>query len=113
MDSWLQLAQTPGSIGSKPPISRLALDRNKLLSLHYAGHALIKRDTDNLKGALNGTRVEEVFIPSVSPATLQILPNKHHKRPEDYTWALEEAMRQEYRAIVDAGYDTAKSDDGL
>ena len=62
----------------------------------YTGHALIKRDIDNLKNAVAGARVEEAFIPAVSPATLQILPNEHYKTPEDYTWALAEAMHEEY-----------------
>jgi 5-methyltetrahydropteroyltriglutamate--homocysteine methyltransferase len=41
---------------------------------------------------------------AVSPATLQILPNAYYKSSEDYTWALAEAIRDEYRAIVDAGF---------
>ena len=40
---------------------------------------------------------------AVSPATLQILPNRV-RRHEEYTWALAEAIREEYRAIVDAGF---------
>jgi 5-methyltetrahydropteroyltriglutamate--homocysteine methyltransferase len=70
----------------------------------YTGYALIQRDIDNLKAALNGVSVEEVFMPAVSPATLQILPNEHYFSPEDYTWALAEAIREEYKAIVDAGF---------
>jgi 5-methyltetrahydropteroyltriglutamate--homocysteine methyltransferase len=69
----------------------------------YTGHALIQRDIANLKDALKGAQVEEAFIPAVSPATLQILPNEHYKSQEDYTWALAEAMREEYKAITDAG----------
>ena len=42
---------------------------------------------------------------AVSPATLQIMPNEHYKSStEDYTWALAEAIREEYQAIVDAGF---------
>ena len=70
----------------------------------YTGHALVQRDIDNLKAALNGTSVEEAFLPAVSPATLQIISNAHYASKEDYTWALAEAIREEYRAIVDAGF---------
>ena len=70
----------------------------------YVGHAAIKRDIDNLKAALGTARSEEAFMTAVSPATLQILPNEHYKNSEDYTWALAEAIREEYRAIVDAGF---------
>ena len=41
---------------------------------------------------------------AVSPATLQILPNAHYATQDEYTWALAEAIREEYRAIVDAGF---------
>ena len=70
----------------------------------YTGHAVIQRDVQNLRSALGGARVEEAFMTAVSPATLQILPNEHYKSREDYTWALAEAIREEYRAIVDAGF---------
>ena len=48
--------------------------------------------------------VEEAFMTAVSPATLQILPNAHYKSAEDYTLALAEAIGEEYRAIVEAGF---------
>ena len=53
---------------------------------------------------MRGSSATEAFMPAVSPATLQIVPNEHYKTPEDYTWALAEAIREEYRAIVDAGF---------
>jgi len=70
----------------------------------YVGHAAINRDIDNLAAAVRATKVEEAFMTAVSPATLQILPNAHYKSAEDYTTALAEAIREEYRAIVDAGF---------
>jgi 5-methyltetrahydropteroyltriglutamate--homocysteine methyltransferase len=70
----------------------------------YTGHAAIKRDIDNLAAAARTAGVEEVFMTAVSPATLQILPNAYYKSAEDYTWALAEAIREEYKAIVDAGF---------
>ena len=70
----------------------------------YTGQAIIQRDIQNLKSAVSGARVEEAFMTAVSPATLQILPNKYYKSPEDYTWALAEAIREEYKAITDAGF---------
>jgi 5-methyltetrahydropteroyltriglutamate--homocysteine methyltransferase len=70
----------------------------------YTGQAAIRRDVDNLKAALGGVRTEEAFMTAVSPATLQILPNEYYKSSEEYTWALAEAIREEYKAIVDAGF---------
>ena len=70
----------------------------------YTGQAAIQRDIQNLKSALTGAQVEEAFMTAVSPATLQILPNAYYKDREEYTWALAEAIREEYKAIVDAGF---------
>ena len=70
----------------------------------YTGQALIQRDIANFKAALDGVAVEEAFMPAVSPATMQILANEHYSNSRDYVWALAEAIREEYRAIVDAGF---------
>jgi 5-methyltetrahydropteroyltriglutamate--homocysteine methyltransferase len=70
----------------------------------YVGYAAVKRDIDNLAAAARSAKVEEVFMTAVSPATLQILPNAFYKSPEDYTIALAEAIHEEYKAIVDAGF---------
>ena len=70
----------------------------------YTGQAVVQHDIENLKAALGGADVEEAFMTAVSPATLQILPNEYYKSQEDYTWALAEAIHEEYKAIVDAGF---------
>jgi 5-methyltetrahydropteroyltriglutamate--homocysteine methyltransferase len=70
----------------------------------YVGHAAIKRDIDNLAAAIRATGATEAFMTAVSPATLQILPNVHYKSAEDYVFALAEAIGEEYRAIVEAGF---------
>jgi 5-methyltetrahydropteroyltriglutamate--homocysteine methyltransferase len=70
----------------------------------YVGHAAIARDIQNLKAAIGQSRIAETFMTAVSPATLQILPNEYYKSREDYTWALAEAIHEEYKAIVDAGF---------
>jgi 5-methyltetrahydropteroyltriglutamate--homocysteine methyltransferase len=70
----------------------------------YTGRAAVQRDVENLASALGDARAEEAFMTAVSPATLQILPNEYYKSREDYTWALAEAIREEYKIIVDAGF---------
>jgi 5-methyltetrahydropteroyltriglutamate--homocysteine methyltransferase len=70
----------------------------------YVGHKAIRRDIETLAAAVSNGSAEDVFMTAVSPATLQILPNEYYKTPEDYTWALAEAIREEYKAIVDAGF---------
>jgi 5-methyltetrahydropteroyltriglutamate--homocysteine methyltransferase len=73
-------------------------------SVKYTGHAAIQRDIQNLRAAVGEKCAEDVFMTAVSPATLQILPNEYYKSPEEYTWALAEAIRDEYKAITDAGF---------
>jgi 5-methyltetrahydropteroyltriglutamate--homocysteine methyltransferase len=70
----------------------------------YVGHDAIKHDIENLAAAVRANGVEEAFMTAVSPATLQILPNAYYKSAEDYTFALAEAIGEEYKAIVDAGF---------
>jgi 5-methyltetrahydropteroyltriglutamate--homocysteine methyltransferase len=70
----------------------------------YIGQQTIRRDTDLLRSPVSSVRTEEAFVTAVSPATLQILPNEHYKSQQDYTWALAEAIGEEYKAIVDAGF---------
>jgi 5-methyltetrahydropteroyltriglutamate--homocysteine methyltransferase len=72
--------------------------------VRYTGHAHIERDVQHLKNAIADVDASDVFMTAVSPATLQILPNEHYARQEEYTWALAEAIREEYRAITDAGF---------
>src|SRR5205085_2661701 len=70
----------------------------------YKGHAALQRDIDNLKAGLAGQPHEEAFMPAVSPANLANWNrNEHYKNEEEYLYALADALREEYRAIVDAG----------
>ena len=71
----------------------------------YTGHSLIQRDIGNLKAALRGITVEEAFMPAVAPAS--VAPdgkNEYYHQNEDFIFAVAEALREEYRAIVDAGF---------
>src|SRR5262245_45087066 len=71
----------------------------------YKGHSQLKRDIDNLKAALQGTKVEEVFMPAISPSNVEDWQkNAYYKSQEDYIFAIADAMREEYKAIVDAGF---------
>ena len=70
----------------------------------YKGKAALQRDIANLKAALAGERHEEAFMPAVSPSNLANWNrNEHYKSEEEYLYALADALREEYRAIIDAG----------
>ena len=71
----------------------------------YNGHAPLKRDIDNLQAALKGVKVEDVFMPAISPSNVEDWQrNAYYKTQEEYVFAIADAMREEYRAIVDAGF---------
>lgn len=72
--------------------------------VRYTGSALIRRDIENLKAATGDLEVEEAFMSAVSPATLQIVPNAYYRSPEEYAWQLADAIREEYREIVNSGF---------
>jgi 5-methyltetrahydropteroyltriglutamate--homocysteine methyltransferase len=71
----------------------------------YKGHVQLQRDIVNLKAALQGVSVEEAFMPAISPSNIEDWQkNAYYKSQEEYVFAIAEAMREEYKAIVDAGF---------
>ena len=71
----------------------------------YKGHTAVQRDIENIKTALKGLRHEEVFMPAIAPSYLfATLTNKFYRTDEEYEQALADALREEYRAIVDGGF---------
>jgi 5-methyltetrahydropteroyltriglutamate--homocysteine methyltransferase len=71
----------------------------------YKGHAAVQTDIENLKAALKGLPHEEAFMPAIAPSYIfATLPNRFYRTGEEYEHALADALREEYRAIVDAGF---------
>lgn len=67
----------------------------------YAGAEELQKEID-LTVATAGT--EDVFLTSTAPASLEVYrPNRYYKNDEEYVFAIAEAMRSEYEAIVSAG----------
>jgi 5-methyltetrahydropteroyltriglutamate--homocysteine methyltransferase len=65
----------------------------------------VKRDIDNLAAAAKDSGAEEVFMSSASPGVVAIfLPNDYYPSQEAYLEAIANVMRDEYRAIIDAGF---------
>jgi len=72
--------------------------------IRYTGQAEVQRDIDNFKAALEAAGVREGFLPVAAPAS--VIPdkkNEYYKSDEEMLEAIADAMRVEYRAIVDAG----------
>jgi 5-methyltetrahydropteroyltriglutamate--homocysteine methyltransferase len=71
----------------------------------YKGQKPLQRDIENLKSALKGAKVEEAFMPSVSPTSVADWHrNAHYKTYQEYLFAVADAMHEEYKAITDAGF---------
>lgn len=73
--------------------------------ISYAGHETMQRDIDNLKAALEGVDVADAFLPVVAPASLFGIKwqGGPYASEEEFLYAAAEALREEYRLILDAG----------
>ena len=90
---------TTGSVVSRQP--RIGCT----MPITYVGQPSLKIDFDNLNSAMKGTRAVEAFVPSISIANIENWNvNQFYKSEDDYLMALGDAMHQEYKAIVDAGF---------
>jgi 5-methyltetrahydropteroyltriglutamate--homocysteine methyltransferase len=84
----------------------------------YRGTHAIQRDISNFKAALAGTQIDdplrvpggplrepkEAFLPLAAPGSVEAsVPNAYYPSDEAYVYALADALRPEYQAVVDAG----------
>jgi 5-methyltetrahydropteroyltriglutamate--homocysteine methyltransferase len=67
--------------------------------------AAAARDTEDLRAALAGVKVEEAFMSAASPGVVSLFfRDEHYGSQEAYLAAIAEAMRHEYEAIAGAGF---------
>jgi 5-methyltetrahydropteroyltriglutamate--homocysteine methyltransferase len=65
----------------------------------------VKTDIANMKAALAGKPVADRFISAASPGVISLFfGNVHYPSHEAYLFAIADAMKFEYKAIVDAGF---------
>ena len=69
--------------------------------IRYTGQEKLQRDIRNLKTAMQAAGADEGFMPSLAP-TLS-LKNEYYKSDDAFLEAYGEAMREEWKAILDAG----------
>jgi 5-methyltetrahydropteroyltriglutamate--homocysteine methyltransferase len=71
--------------------------------IRYAGQAELARDIDNLTAAVGGLPVSG-FLPVVAPASVAYQrKDEHYESEEAYVYAIADALKSEYTAIIDAG----------
>jgi 5-methyltetrahydropteroyltriglutamate--homocysteine methyltransferase len=66
--------------------------------------AALQRDIAHLRAALDGVEAVDAFLPVVAPASVYWLRNEHFATDEEFVFAVADALHEEYRAIVEAGF---------
>ena len=82
------------------PGMRLPVCRGPLV---YTGQAAIQADIAHMKAALAAAGAEGGFMTSIAPGSASRIGNEYYGTEEELIFACAEAMREEYRAILDAG----------
>lgn len=68
------------------------------------GRAELQRDIENFKAVLDRTGAAYGFLPANTPGTVEHwLGNDHYSSTEKFVFAIADVMREEYKAITDAG----------
>src|SRR5215471_18728232 len=71
----------------------------------YTGQAVLQRDINNFRRALEGRGFADAFLPVAAPASVEPgRANQFYASEEEYVYALAEALRVEYETIVNAGF---------
>src|SRR5260370_11587590 len=83
-----------------PPVTVRVVARGPVKS---KGPEAINRQLDTFKAAIarSGAEVEEAFVPVLAPGWLDhFIFNEYYKTEEEFLFALPDALREEYRAVV-------------
>jgi len=70
----------------------------------YKGTAALGRDLANFRSALEGASYGEAFLPAATPGGIIGRENQYYPSEEDFVFAVADAMKTEYDAIVNAGF---------
>ena len=71
----------------------------------YRAQERLTRDLDNLKAATAAAGAVEAFVPAISPCDVAgNQENEYYQTDEEFLFAIADALRVEYQAIVDAGF---------
>ena len=96
--------QDPQSVGLTGSAARRTARRPVCTGpIRYKGQAQTKADIDNLKKAMADNGIAEGFMTSVAPASFARAEDLHYQTEEDFVAGTAEAMREEYKMIVDSG----------
>jgi 5-methyltetrahydropteroyltriglutamate--homocysteine methyltransferase len=94
--------------GGRRPMSRAIVS-----PVTYKGHAALQADINNLRAAVEHSGAAEAFMTAVAPGSFGREQNRYYKTQEDFLFAIADAMRVEYGAIVNAGFVLQIDDPGM
>src|SRR5262245_313113 len=94
--------------GGRRPMSRAIVS-----PVTYKGHAALQADINNLRAAVEQSGAAEAFMTAVAPGSFGREQNRYYKTQEDFLFAIADAMRVEYGAIVNAGFVLQIDDPGM
>ena len=110
---WVAFAEayqdpSSGVLLGEPPFWPLTVS-----DISYRGQDLIAADIANLKGAMDATGQTHGFLTSLAPGSAARIGNVHYKDEAEHIWAWADVMREEYKAITDAGLTVQLDDPSL
>ena len=80
-------------------------------AITYTGQAELQHDINNLKAGMAQAKVARGFLPVVAPASaIPNAKNEYYRDDEAFIFGHADALKVEYRAIVDAGLDVQVDD---
>ena len=79
--------------------------------ISYTGHEKVAADVRHLTDALEPG--EKGFITAIAPGSAARITTSHFATEEEHIWAWAEALREEYKAITDAGLIVQLDDPSL
>jgi 5-methyltetrahydropteroyltriglutamate--homocysteine methyltransferase len=97
--------RSSSSLGGRPPVFTGPIA--------YVGHQAVRTDLANFKAALAKVTAEEGFITAVAPGSFARRQNRYYASDEAFLQALADALREEYKAIIEAGLVLQLDDPGL
>ena len=73
--------------------------------IRYKGHDAVQADIANLKAATKGLAHADVFMPAIASSYVAAtFADEYYRSHEEYEQAVSDALREEYQAIIDAGF---------
>jgi 5-methyltetrahydropteroyltriglutamate--homocysteine methyltransferase len=96
-----------------PPITERIVARGPVKS---KGPEAISREIGAFKTAIerSGATIDEAFVAVLAPGWLDhFIYNEYYKTEEEFLFALADAIREEYRAVIAAGFILQIDDPGL